>query len=1195
MKKERKLNKLLVLFGILFFLVGTLLIGNKVDASSYGLSKSSISIYAGETYQLKVDDLYGTQSWSSSNPSVATVSTSGKVKGVKTGKATITCKVGSKNKYTCKVTVKKPNINKTKITIVKGKSQQLKLLGTKIKSISSSNKSVATVSKTGKVVARKKGTCKIIIKGTNNKKYYCTVNVETPVITKNAVKLNVGQKTTLGLKGNTQKIKWSSSNKNIATVNSKGVITAVAQGSVKITAKVNTASFVCIVDTVSIPGTYTKGEWIELLLKKVNAVLIGNKKYINPYFSDTKTNPHGVAIETAYSYGIIVDNTYEEDVPVFKPNETTTREFAAVTMVRALRYHLRDDMRLSCSDAYNLKYPKEDYVAIQTNLLQLRNNAFEPEGEFTEEDKQDAFKKIDEIQMSVRNIVPKEVVKYNPSLIILGEKTRKNTEYEIKENSDGSYIVILPPTEENKKITAGSSFMVPETPKYPVKRAFVAHTVNTRHDGKIEIMAVKPTNIAQVVEEIEYAGSAIAMPERRKMLVEGVTCEYIKKGKITKGTEPYHLQSEELHRKSEWIGDSISLPGKLHFDLGKGMYLDDGMKLKGSFDLEIPNITAKIKMECSPTQNIIDEMVVSISEQSKTKVYIECKKPKASGVKELASIPFQLGSTGLSLDLILSFYYDTEGNISIIYTVESTQGIQYKDNNFRNVSSFDGSFDFPSMEGSASFGLQFGLHMMFCEIWDIIGVDAQVGPGLSASDKNYIFDDLFCMDANIYAYAKVGLYEDTIFAIFWKALFPKSSMSKVIYNEDNSPLKFNLHFENMKRVKECTYGKGAITGFVFDGKTKEPIDKARVVVKFSGKEKANVYTDTSGKYAIENLSPGIYELIVSATGYSTFSVIQKVNKNTEAYVESALMLLRDDIELSQLSGDIIDGMTGINLDNVILKVRKGWGQTSGDPVKSMTVNESYSFYINPGNYTIEASRDGYSKNYVNVAAVSGEPVKQDITILPEGEKCMKIVLNWKEKPYDLDSHFFGPYAVGNGVFHTYYNKRNYNVGKVNIANLDLDDRVSYGPETTTLTQFNKNGMYSFYVHDYSNRRKNSSFDLSQSGAWVQVIVNGKSEVFHVPVNRGGTVWHVFDYYAESRSLVPRNRMYYKYNPEDVNLAASNGTEDTVNNSQETSPEEKHVVDYCLKMIQNGPEKELYKENNSEQKFENNIELWSDGD
>lgn len=80
-------------------------------ASKVKISKTKATITKGDTLQLKITGTKKNVAWSSSKPSVAPVSNKGKVTAKNTGKATITAKVGGK-KYTCKVTVKKPNYKK---------------------------------------------------------------------------------------------------------------------------------------------------------------------------------------------------------------------------------------------------------------------------------------------------------------------------------------------------------------------------------------------------------------------------------------------------------------------------------------------------------------------------------------------------------------------------------------------------------------------------------------------------------------------------------------------------------------------------------------------------------------------------------------------------------------------------------------------------------------------------------------------------------------------------------------------------------------------------------------------------------------------------------------------------------------------------------------------------------------------------
>lgn len=84
--------------------------------STLKLSKSTLSVFAGSSYTLKVTGAKISPKWSSSNTKVATVSSTGKVSGKKVGTAKITAKLGGRT-FTCTVKVKEKPVYEASATV----------------------------------------------------------------------------------------------------------------------------------------------------------------------------------------------------------------------------------------------------------------------------------------------------------------------------------------------------------------------------------------------------------------------------------------------------------------------------------------------------------------------------------------------------------------------------------------------------------------------------------------------------------------------------------------------------------------------------------------------------------------------------------------------------------------------------------------------------------------------------------------------------------------------------------------------------------------------------------------------------------------------------------------------------------------------------------------------------------------------
>ena len=235
-----------------------------VAVTSVTLNKTSVKLLVNGTETLtatvKPDDATNkTITWSSSDESVATVNSSGKITAKKLGTADITATANNGKTATATVVVYKPM---TSITLSKI-SETLKVGDTDTLTYSylptdatdtevtwsSSDETIATVDQTGKVTAVKVGEATITATAkTGSAKASCKYTVTEAgnivyitklTISSSTKKVKVGKtlqlKVTIEPSNATEGVIWSSSDESIATVDQNGKVTGVKAGKVTIT------------------------------------------------------------------------------------------------------------------------------------------------------------------------------------------------------------------------------------------------------------------------------------------------------------------------------------------------------------------------------------------------------------------------------------------------------------------------------------------------------------------------------------------------------------------------------------------------------------------------------------------------------------------------------------------------------------------------------------------------------------------------------------------------------------------------------------------------------------------------------------------------------------------------------------------------------------------------------------------------
>lgn len=226
----------------------------KVEKTQVILEPTTLTMENGKSVKLKLwSSTNHNIKWKSSKSSVAAVSEEGVVTSKKPGTCQITATVDG-SVATCNLTVKSPTVklNKTKVTLYRKGTVQLSAQVSSGREVvwKTNKKSVATVDRnTGMVTAIKHGEA-IISASVDGVTKQCTVVVKQPTIklSKTEVQLKKGNSCTIkATVSSGNPVEWSSSNNEVVTVNSHGILVAKGKGKAYVYAREDGVKARCVV------------------------------------------------------------------------------------------------------------------------------------------------------------------------------------------------------------------------------------------------------------------------------------------------------------------------------------------------------------------------------------------------------------------------------------------------------------------------------------------------------------------------------------------------------------------------------------------------------------------------------------------------------------------------------------------------------------------------------------------------------------------------------------------------------------------------------------------------------------------------------------------------------------------------------------------------------------------------------------
>lgn len=273
--------------------------GNRENIYAKGIDFLILGVYeksleVGDEFYISAVASNGNKiTFRSSNSKVASVSTYGRITAKKPGETRITVKAG-KAQARCRIIVKKTRIDvkQKNISMDNGSTFQLKAAASTGHALTykSSKKSVATVDEKGLVTAKKPGEAQITISADGTSEV-CKIKVRETKVKLDRTKATLYRKgeITLSVSTNSKtEPKWKSNKSSVATVDSKGNVTAVKHGTATITVTVDGVKATCEI-MVKQPGVSFPQS--ELTLKQGEKICVKAKVSSgnDPMYSSSNT------------------------------------------------------------------------------------------------------------------------------------------------------------------------------------------------------------------------------------------------------------------------------------------------------------------------------------------------------------------------------------------------------------------------------------------------------------------------------------------------------------------------------------------------------------------------------------------------------------------------------------------------------------------------------------------------------------------------------------------------------------------------------------------------------------------------------------------------------------------------------------------------------------------------------------------
>lgn len=772
-------------------------------------------------------------------------------------------------------------------------------------------------------------------------------------------------------------------------------------------------------------GEITREEWIVKLID-----LMGYEAKFDSYsFDDFEKSKNPDKIETAIQYGLVDLKSDKNNKILFEPNKYATREFVAYSTIKVLGFYTYNTS-VECNDYDILVYPDIDKLMVHYGMFKLVNNDFKPNQYVSNNEIDIIIAKIKEFNNSLEiNSSAKNEIEYNESV----------KQYTLDFNLNENQKIITSNDNQLSNIKTGEVVILNNPNNIAENIAIQVDKIeNTNNEYTIHY--TEPP-IEQVVNDIQVEGvvgnqNATFIPEDDVTIESLSRTKSRSKAKLNKIPLDDSITAEfQIKGKNK----TSSLSGKVSLNFKEMKYKFDLQKLWG-----IPIGVKEAQFEFLLDSKASIE-IESTNADDKTSIW----KDKEDINKKLGQVivPTPYGVYG-SIDVYL--VTSISGTVKLSVQADANLAFQYKSGNIRNIGYLNTTTNDLNINAETKLGIKPSASLKLIG-FDLAKTNTEVGVAANAGISNIKADPLeYCVNANLYVYWTMGVQigPDMINIKF----------NTDIFDENKSPFKRNMHFEENGYVPECTRNRNNIKGLVKNAKSPHsPIANASVqIYNEVNNIMSELNTNEAGAFTSQKLKSGTYTVTVSATGYETYKETVEVSSGKEIFLDIFLTKSNED------SGDIND--EELNKARLKLEVGKSYRiECISDTMRFLTeealTDTTTEFY--------------YSNDGMSGAVLNDEMSEEGVSLrtMEKGDFIEIKLISGQMIIYDYDNDDFYKFFKVTELDHDPLKKIELSQGSV----VSLDNQY-IGNKATYIT-------YGFFGNNLSGTRKVVDYYWNNRFGW----------------------------------------------------------------------------------------------------------------